>query len=100
MTGELGDGAADDMHAARSEDATAIVRRVLNDGAAALERLLRQALETARVRAETYSGDPGQTLEDAQRYIVERVKERPVTAALSGLGLGVLLGLLLARRSR
>jgi ElaB/YqjD/DUF883 family membrane-anchored ribosome-binding protein len=99
MIGELGDGAAREMNGTRLEDA-AIVRRVLSDAAAVLDRLFRQALETARVRADAYSGDPGQTLEDAQRYIVERVKERPVTAALSGLGVGLLLGLLLSRRAR
>ncbi len=35
-----------------------------------------------------------------QRYVVERVKERPVTATLAGLGVGLLLGLLLANRSQ
>jgi ElaB/YqjD/DUF883 family membrane-anchored ribosome-binding protein len=39
-------------------------------------------------------------VDEAQRYVVERVKERPVTATLAGIGVGLLLGLLLANRSQ
>jgi len=39
-------------------------------------------------------------VEEAQRYVMERVKERPMTATLAGLGVGVLIGLLLSNRSR
>ena len=35
-------------------------------------------------------------VDEASRYVSERVRERPITATLAGLGVGVLLGLLLA----
>ena len=40
----------------------------------------------------------GEQFEVAQRYVVDRVKERPVTATLAGIGVGLLIGLLLAGR--
>ena len=60
-------------------------RRAFKDALAAAEKRL-----TVTVR----------TVDDAQRYVVERVKERPVTAALAGLGLGFLLGVLLSSRGK
>jgi hypothetical protein len=100
MTGELGDRAGGERYAASTADGAAIVRRLLNDAAAVLERLLGQSLDAARARLDSYSADPARSFEEAQRYIVHRVKERPVTAALSGLGVGLFLGLLLARSRR
>ena len=42
----------------------------------------------------------GEHFDEAQRYVVARVRERPLTATLAGLGVGLLLGLLLANRSK
>ena len=40
-----------------------------------------------------------QQIDEAQKYVVERIKERPVVATLAGLGVGLLLGLMMASRS-
>ncbi len=75
-------------------------QRILKDALAAADRAIKDAVRTLREQKDAYAGPAGETVEEAQRYVVERVKERPVTAALAGLGVGVLIGLLLASRGK
>jgi ElaB/YqjD/DUF883 family membrane-anchored ribosome-binding protein len=58
------------------------------------------ALNDALAGAEPYAKTANEQLDEAQRYVLDRVKERPLTATLAGLGVGVLLGLLLSTRSK
>lgn len=76
------------------------IRRAAKEGWANAERLLADGIEAVRAQTKAYAEDPAQTLDEAQRFIVGRVKERPVTAAFAGLGLGVLIGLLLSSRGK
>lgn len=103
--------AGDDAAAAGSDEAAEAGRRAFKDALANAETLLAEAVRTAekaikdgvealRARTKAYSGPAGQTVDDAQRYVIERVKERPVTAALAGLGVGFLLGVLLSSRGK
>jgi ElaB/YqjD/DUF883 family membrane-anchored ribosome-binding protein len=57
-------------------------------------------VETLRTQTRVYTDNAGQQVDEAQRYVLERVKERPLTATLTGLGVGLLLGLLLSSRSK
>jgi ElaB/YqjD/DUF883 family membrane-anchored ribosome-binding protein len=82
------------------EDAVAAGERVLGEAARKAERVLKEGVETFRAQTRVYTDNAGQHVEDAQRYVMERVKERPLTATLTGLGVGLLLGLLLSNRSR
>ncbi|CAN5335020.1 hypothetical protein BH10PSE4_BH10PSE4_30980 [soil metagenome] len=68
----------------------------LSDAAKRIEQSLTQGLETLRAQTRTYTDTAGQQVDEAGRYVSERVRERPITATLAGLGVGVLLGLLLA----
>ncbi|MBC7667238.1 hypothetical protein [Caulobacter sp. DWR2-3-1b2] len=68
----------------------------LTDAAKRIEHSLTQGLETLRAQTRTYTDTAGQQVDEAGRYVSERVRERPITATLAGLGVGVLLGLLLA----
>ena len=68
----------------------------LTDAAKRIETSLTQGLETLRAQTRTYTDTAGQQVDEAGRYVSERVRERPITATLAGLGVGVLLGLLLA----
>jgi ElaB/YqjD/DUF883 family membrane-anchored ribosome-binding protein len=64
------------------------------------ERSLKENLERFREQAKVYGESASQSVDEAQRYVVDRVKERPVTATLAGLGLGVVLGLILSGRHK
>jgi ElaB/YqjD/DUF883 family membrane-anchored ribosome-binding protein len=52
------------------------------------------------VRGREAYDDAAERLDEAQRYVVERVQERPVQSTAIALGVGVLIGLLLAGRRR
>ena len=64
------------------------------------DRVVSRSIHALRARVRGDSRHASHTLEDAQRYLVKRVKERPVTATLAGLGIGFLLGMLLSGRGR
>jgi len=92
------------------EKATAAETR-LRAKAAEAEALLREQSEvmrerargyydTARVRGQEYYDEAQERFDEAQRYITERVQERPVQSTAIALGVGGVLGLLLAGRRR
>jgi ElaB/YqjD/DUF883 family membrane-anchored ribosome-binding protein len=60
------------------------------------EQALREGLETLRAQSRTYADTAGESLDTAQRYVVERVQERPLTSTVAALGLGVLIGFILS----
>jgi ElaB/YqjD/DUF883 family membrane-anchored ribosome-binding protein len=65
-----------------------------------LERGVQEALDLAKERSKVYAEGAGEQLETAQKYVVERVQERPLTATFAALGVGVLIGLMLSGRNR
>lgn len=81
-------------------DIAAVAERTIAEAAKTAERALREGLETLRSQAKSYGGDAGDNVDVAQRYVMQRVKERPVTATLTGLGIGLLMGLLLSNRPK
>ena len=84
-------------HAERSfGEAASAAKANLADAAKRIEQSITQGLETLRAQTRTYTDTAGQQVDEASRYVSERVRERPITATLAGLGVGVLLGLLLA----
>jgi len=80
-------------------EAIDIADRTLRDAAKRIEKAVREGVETIRTQSEPYRENAGQQFDEAQKYVVERIKERPVVATLAGLGVGLLLGLLMATRS-
>jgi ElaB/YqjD/DUF883 family membrane-anchored ribosome-binding protein len=80
-------------------DAFDHAERSFNEASKRVEKVLREGIETLKQRTEPYRATAGQQFDEAQKYVVERVKERPVTATLAGLGVGLLVGLLLANRN-
>lgn len=81
-------------------EALQVAERTLAEATRKAERALREGVEALRLHSRTYADTAGAQVEEAQRYVVERVKERPLTATLAGLGVGLLLGLLLSNRSK
>ena len=80
-------------------EAIDIADRNIRDAAKRIEKAVREGVETIRTQSGPYRENAGQQFEEAQKYVVERIKERPVVATLAGLGVGLLLGLLIASRS-
>ena len=81
-------------------DAVGAAERKLSEAARTAERVLREGVDALRAQTRVYTDNAGQHVEDAQRYVMERVKERPMTATLAGVGVGLLLGLLLSNRNK
>lgn len=65
-----------------------------------LEKGVQEALDVAKTRSQVYAEGAGEQLETAQKYVTERVMERPLAATAVALGAGVIIGLLLAGRDR
>lgn len=80
-------------------EATDQAREKLTEAAARTEAAVREGIETLRAQSRAYADTASEQFDVASQYVVDRVKERPVTATLAGLGVGLLIGLLLAGRS-
>ena len=50
------------------------------------------------MRGREYYDDAAERFDEAQRYLVERVQERPMQSTGIALGIGVVIGMLLAGR--
>ena len=53
-----------------------------------------------RLGTYVYADGAGEQFESAQKYVSERVQERPLTATMTALGVGVFIGLLLGGSRR
>lgn len=81
-------------------DLATLAEKTIAEASKTAERALREGLDSLRAHARTYTASAGDNVDEAQRYVMQRVKERPVTATLTGLGLGLLIGLLLSNRPK
>jgi ElaB/YqjD/DUF883 family membrane-anchored ribosome-binding protein len=80
-------------------DALNVAERSLNEATKRLDKVMREGVDMLKEHLEPYRDTAGRQVDEAQRYVLERVKERPVTATLAGIGVGLLVGLLLANRN-
>jgi ElaB/YqjD/DUF883 family membrane-anchored ribosome-binding protein len=80
-------------------EAVEVADKALRDAAKRIEKAVREGVETIRAQSGPYRENATQQFDDAQKFVVERIKERPVVATLAGLGVGLLLGLMMASRS-
>ncbi len=60
------------------------------------QEALDQGVDTARYQALQAKDYAGQQFGQAQTYVTDRIIERPLASALTALGAGVVLGLLLS----
>jgi len=59
-------------------------------------QVAQETIESLKSQAKPYIGDAAEKLTEARSYIVERVQKQPLASTLAVLGVGVLLGLVLA----
>jgi len=79
---------------------TAEAQRVFAEARGKIQAAVQDGLEQLRAQSRTYADTAGQQLEQAQHYVTERVRERPLAATGAALGVGVLIGLLLSSGRR
>ncbi len=96
------DTAAKDAKAAASSVADTAseiasqAERTFAEAAKRFEKIVSEGVEQIRAQSRTYADTTVEHLDEAQRYVVERVREKPLMAAGTALGVGLLIGLLLA----
>jgi ElaB/YqjD/DUF883 family membrane-anchored ribosome-binding protein len=89
-----------DKAAKIAADAAAETERSLTELGKRAEKAIQEGLAELRSRSRDYADVAGEQFDVAQKYVVDRVQERPVAATLAALGVGVVIGLLLAGRRR
>jgi ElaB/YqjD/DUF883 family membrane-anchored ribosome-binding protein len=95
------DASASVDHAAKiAAEAAAETERSLTELAKRAEKAIQEGLAELRLRSRDYADVAGEQFDVAQKYVVDRVQERPVAATLAALGVGVLIGVLLCGRRR
>jgi ElaB/YqjD/DUF883 family membrane-anchored ribosome-binding protein len=87
--------AADDTNngAARVAESA---ERAFADASRKFEQAVSEGIEQIRAQSRAYADTASQQLDEAQRFVVEHVRERPLVTTGVALGVGVLLGLLLS----
>jgi len=83
-----------------AEDLAAQTEKSLAELARRAELAIKEGLAELKERSRDYADVAGEQFETAQQYVTDRVQERPITATLAALGVGVLVGYLLAGRKQ
>lgn len=79
---------------------SAEAQRTFAEAARKIEQAVSEGLEQIRAQSRTYADTAGQRIDEAQKYVTERVREKPLVSAGTALGVGVIIGLLLSGRRR
>ena len=93
------DTAAQDVKNTVTEAASTLANqaeRTFAEAAKRFEKVVAEGVEQIRAQSRTYADTTVEHLDEAQRYVVAQVREKPLIAAGAALGVGVLIGLLLA----
>jgi ElaB/YqjD/DUF883 family membrane-anchored ribosome-binding protein len=88
--------AANDTAARISADAQKAIAEAVNR----IEGAVQQGLEQLRAQSRVYADAAGEQLDEAARVASEQIRARPLAATGAALGVGVLIGLLLASAAR
>ena len=81
-------------------DVAAQTEKSLAELAKRAEAAIKEGLAELKERSRDYADVAGEHFETAQQYMTDRVQERPITATFAALGVGVLIGYLLAGRKQ
>jgi ElaB/YqjD/DUF883 family membrane-anchored ribosome-binding protein len=72
--------------------------RTVQELAKRAERAIHEGIESLRSQSRGYADTAADRFDTAQRYVVDRVHEKPLTSTLTALGVGILVGMLLSGR--
>ena len=97
---EFTDDKATAANGADANRMAAEAQRVFTEARGKIQQAVQDGLEQLRAQSRTYADNAGQQLDQAQQYVTERVRERPLAATGAALGVGVLIGLLLSSGRR
>lgn len=101
MPPKAGQMTSEDVADVASETATKIsadAQKAIADAAKRIEAVVQQGLEQVRAQSRVYADVAGEQLDEATRMASEQIRARPLAATGAALGVGVLIGMLLASR--
>lgn len=96
LTNEDAAKVATDTAARISADA----QKAVADAAKRIEAVVRQGLEQLRTQSRVYADAASEHVDEGARLASEQIRARPLAATGAALGLGVLIGMLLASGRR
>jgi ElaB/YqjD/DUF883 family membrane-anchored ribosome-binding protein len=94
LTPEDAADVANDTAAKISADA----QKAIAEAAKRIESAVQQGLEQLRNQSRVYADVAGEQLDEATRLASEQIRARPLAATGAALGIGVLIGMLLASK--
>lgn len=94
LTPEDAADVANDTAAKISADA----QKAISEAMKRIESTVQQGLEQLRAQSRVYADVAGEQLDEATRIASEQIRARPLAATGAALGVGVLIGMLLASR--
>ena len=100
MPPEAGPLTIEDAASDTAAKITADAQRAITDAAKRIEAVVQQGLEQVRAQSRVYADVAGEQLDEASRLASEQIRARPLAATGAALGLGVLIGMLLASGRR
>lgn len=100
MPPKSGQLATEDVASDTAAKITADAQKAITDAAKRIEAVVQQGLEQVRAQSRVYADVAGEQLDEASRLASEQIRARPLAATGAALGLGVLIGMLLASGRR
>jgi ElaB/YqjD/DUF883 family membrane-anchored ribosome-binding protein len=89
-----------DQAATKADKAILEAEKRLTALAERTEKTVQEGLEVLRAQTRVYADSAGESIDEAQRYLTDKVMERPLAATFTALGVGVFIGLLLGSGRR
>jgi ElaB/YqjD/DUF883 family membrane-anchored ribosome-binding protein len=77
---------------------SADAQKAITEAAKRIEAAVQQGVEQLRAQSRVYADAAGEQLDEAARAASEQIRARPLASTGAALGIGVLIGMLLASR--
>ena len=100
MPPKAGQLTTEDVASDTAAKITADAQKAITDAAKRIEAVVQQGLVQVRAQSRVYADVAGEQLDEASRLASEQIRARPLAATGAALGLGVLIGMLLASGRR